>query len=89
MNVVLQKKIVEWLKEQGIEALEIGGSVAVNRTSMCHSKFRVRGTIPEETTYPAVLEALQKEFGGEGLNRLCWQGKTDDDLFLDKLGMGD
>lgn len=87
MKVELQNKLVEWLKAQGIEARPSFTCVAVNRTSMCNSKFKLPG-IPEEVTYPAVLNAIQKEFGGEGMNRLTWWGKTDEDLFLDTLGLG-
>jgi len=85
MKIELQNKIVEWLKAQGIEAMTSCGCVAVNRTSMCRSKFKLPG-FPEEGTYPAVLEAMQKKFGGEGMKRLNWWGKTDEDLFLDTLG---
>ena len=85
MNTERRDQIAKWLHEQGIEARPSFTCVAVNRTSMCVSKFKSPG-IPEEGTYPAVLQAIQKEFGGEGMTRLSWWGKTDEDLFLDTLG---
>jgi hypothetical protein len=85
MKAELRDKITIWLREQGINARPTMRQVAVNRDSMCNSKFAVDvdGVIPEMTTYPRVLAAIEKEFFYP--LGYMWSGKTDDDLFLDTL----
>jgi hypothetical protein len=75
-------EIISFLGAHGIEATECGPCIAVNRDSMCCSKFSRPG-IPEETIYPAVLEAIMERFGTD--DHLFWCGKTDDDLFLGSM----
>lgn len=82
MKNELKNEIVIWLREQGIEARPTIWQVAVNRDSMCNSKFAGKG-IPEETTYPNVLAAIKKQHPYP--LGFMWSGKTDDDLFLDTL----
>jgi len=85
MNKELQEKISTWLNEQGIVARPFVSCIAVSRDSMCNSKFKMDG-IPEEGTYPAVLDAIQVEFPKLMSKRFYWFGKTDEYLFLDTLG---
>lgn len=80
MKTELKVKVLDFLSRQGISAHESGTCVAVNRDSMCQSKFSKGGT-PETDAYPAVLYAVKEFVGTE--HRLFWAGKTDDDLFLD------
>jgi hypothetical protein len=82
MRKELQDNIVKWLREQGVISYPSGPLVAVNRTSMCCSRFRGEG-IPEEVTYPRVLEAIRKQF--PHLKGYNWFAKSDEDLFLDTL----
>ena len=83
MRAELQEKIVGYLMEQGVEASASGSMVAVNRDSMCNSKFAKPG-IPEEGTYPEVLRAIEaKYFYPLGY---LWAFKNDDVIFLDTLG---
>lgn len=82
MKAELRDKITIWLREQGINARPTMRQVAVNRDSMCNSKFSVEG-IPEMTTYPNVLAAIERQFFYP--LGYMWSGKTDDDLFLDTL----
>jgi len=76
---------VTWLTEQGIKARVCGEVIAVDRDSMCNSKFH-QGGCPEMTTYPRVLVAIENHFFYP-LGYL-WEGKTDDELFLNTLGGG-
>ena len=82
MNETLRREVIEFLTVKGILAGESGDCVAVNRDSMCNSDFH-EGGFPEDTTYPAVLSAVEEHVGVE--NRLYWCGKTDDDLFMGSM----
>jgi hypothetical protein len=84
MKAENQIKIMDWLKEQGIASCLSGSLVAVNRDSMCRSRFRAPG-IPEEGTYPKVLAAINAQFPHP--RRYYWFGKSDEDLFLDTMGV--
>lgn len=86
MKAALRDEITIWLRGQGIEARPTMRQVAVNRDSMCNSKFAGSG-IPEMTTYPNVLAAIEKQFPVP--HGFQWAGKTDDDLFLDRVGVED
>ena len=85
MTAELRMRVVEWLRNQGIKARPFVSCIAVSRDSMCNSKFKMDG-IPEEGTYPAVLDAIQVEFPKLMSKSFYWVGKTDEDLFLDTLG---
>lgn len=84
MKTEMQTEIVSFLGKHGVKARRVGVLVAVNRDSMCQSKYYSNG-IPEQTAYPAVLSAIEEELGSSNL-RFHWCGKTDDDLFMDVIG---
>lgn len=83
MKAELQKRIIDFLKGEGIVAKASGSQVAVSRDSMCNSSYAGIG-IPEQNTYPNVLKALQAQFD-YAYCMLTWYGKTDEDLFLDNM----
>lgn len=57
--------------------------IAVSRDDMCNSEFRGSG-IPEEVTYPNVLQAVKANVDCSGVT-IFWASKTDDDLFLEVI----
>ncbi len=79
MKTELQNQIVAWLKEQGIEARAINTGVAVNRDSMCNSKF-ANDEIPEEGAHPNTKAAIERRFSSQ--YGFYWGHKTDEELFL-------
>lgn len=82
MKIERMNAIAEWLKQEGIKAVPATNLLKVSRDDMCNSRFKGTG-IPEETTYPKVLAAIENQFFYP--MGYMWTFKNDDDLFLDTL----